>query len=58
MQLARAAMRNLGEVVHVAVWPGVPEGHAIANRHHAMDGPLFRTYGRFGAASVRSLGRA
>ncbi|TAD82502.1 MAG: carbon-nitrogen hydrolase family protein, partial [Sphingomonadales bacterium] len=31
MPLARAAMHNLGEDVHVAAWPTVRESHAIAS---------------------------
>jgi nitrilase len=41
MPLARAAMHNLGEDVHVAAWPTVREGHAIASRHYAMEGRCF-----------------
>jgi len=38
MPLARAAMHNLGESVHVAAWPTVREQYAIASRHYAMEG--------------------
>lgn len=41
MPLARAAMNNLGEDVHVAAWPTVRESHAIASRHYAMEGRCF-----------------
>lgn len=41
MPLARAAMHNLGEDVHVAAWPTVRESHAIASRHYAMEGQCF-----------------
>jgi predicted amidohydrolase len=41
MPLARAAMHNLGEDVHVAAWPTVHESHAIASRHYAMEGRCF-----------------
>lgn len=41
MPLARAAMHNLGEDVHVAAWPTVRESHAIATRHYAMEGRCF-----------------
>jgi predicted amidohydrolase len=41
MPLARAAMHNLGEDVHVAAWPTVRESHAIASRHYAMEGRCF-----------------
>jgi predicted amidohydrolase len=41
MPLARAAMHNLGEAVHVAAWPTVREEYAIASRHYAMEGRCF-----------------
>lgn len=41
MPLARAAMHNLGEDVHVAAWPTVRESHQIASRHYAMEGRCF-----------------
>ena len=41
MPLARAAMHNLGENVHVASWPTVREEYAIASRHYAMEGRCF-----------------
>lgn len=41
MPLARAAMHNLGEHVHVAAWPTVREQYAIASRHYAMEGRCF-----------------
>ena len=41
MPLARAAMHNLGESVHVAAWPIVREQYAIASRHYAMEGRCF-----------------
>ena len=41
MPLARAAMHNLGESVHVACWPTVREGYALASRHYAMEGRCF-----------------
>jgi len=41
MPLARAAMHNLGEHVHVAAWPTVREHYAIASRHYAMEGRCF-----------------
>lgn len=41
MPLARAAMHNLGEAVHVAAWPTVRETYAIASRHYAMEGRCF-----------------
>jgi nitrilase len=41
MPLARAAMHNQGEVVHVAAWPTVREIYAIASRHYAFEGRCF-----------------
>ncbi|MCB2086691.1 MAG: carbon-nitrogen hydrolase family protein [Sphingomonadaceae bacterium] len=41
MPLARAAMHNLGESVHVAAWPTVREQYAIASRHYAMEGRCY-----------------
>lgn len=41
MPLARAAMHNLGEHVHVAAWPTVREQYAIASRHYAMEGRCY-----------------
>ncbi|WP_421991793.1 carbon-nitrogen hydrolase family protein [Qipengyuania sp.] len=41
MPLARAAMHNLGESVHVAAWPTVREEYALASRHYAMEGRCF-----------------
>ncbi|WP_284125762.1 carbon-nitrogen hydrolase family protein [Parerythrobacter aestuarii] len=41
MPLARAAMHNLGESVHVAAWPTVRESYAIAGRHYAMEGRCY-----------------
>ncbi|WP_432200276.1 carbon-nitrogen hydrolase family protein [Erythrobacter sp. W53] len=41
MPLARAAMHNLGEHVHVSAWPTVREEYGIASRHYAMEGRCF-----------------
>lgn len=41
MPLARAAMHNLGESVHVAALPTVREQYAIASRHYAMEGRCY-----------------
>ncbi len=38
MPLARAAMHNLREDVHVAAWPTVREQYAIASKHYAFEG--------------------
>ena len=41
MPLARAAMHNQGEVVHIAAWPTVRETYAMASRHYAFEGRCF-----------------
>jgi predicted amidohydrolase len=41
MPLARAAMHNRQEIVHVAAWPTVRETYAIASRHYAFEGRCF-----------------
>lgn len=41
MPLARAAMHNQSEVVHIAAWPTVRESYAIASRHYAFEGRCF-----------------
>lgn len=41
MPLARAAMHNRGEAVHVAAWPTVRETYAVASRHYAFEGRCF-----------------
>ncbi|MEO1044973.1 MAG: carbon-nitrogen hydrolase family protein [Pseudomonadota bacterium] len=41
MPLARAAMHNQGEHIHVAAWPTVRESYAIASRHYAFEGRCF-----------------
>lgn len=38
MPLARAAMHNLQEDLHIAAWPSVRETYAIASRHYAFEG--------------------
>lgn len=38
MPLARQALHEHGETVHVAVWPTVHERHQIASRHYAFEG--------------------
>ncbi len=39
--LARAAMHNLSEAVHVAAWPTVREEYALNSRHYAFEGRCF-----------------
>lgn len=41
MPLARAAMHNQGEAVHIAAWPTVRETYAMASRHYAFEGRCF-----------------
>jgi nitrilase len=41
MPLARMAMHNSGEHIHVAVWPTVDELHQLASRHYAFEGRCF-----------------
>lgn len=41
MPLARHALHESGEDVHVAVWPAVHERHQIASRHYAFEGRCY-----------------
>lgn len=41
MPLARQAMHQSGELVHIAVWPSVHEIHQLASRHYAFEGRCF-----------------
>jgi predicted amidohydrolase len=41
MPLARQAMHEAGEQVHVAVWPQVKEMNHVASRHYAFEGRCF-----------------
>src|SRR5258707_1479336 len=41
MPLARMAMHNSGEHIHVAVWPTVHELHQLCSRHYALEGRCF-----------------
>jgi nitrilase len=41
MPLARQAMHDAGEQIHVASWPGVQEMHQVASRHYAFEGRCF-----------------
>lgn len=41
MPLARQAMHDAGEDVHVAVWPQVKEMNQVASRHYAFEGRCF-----------------
>lgn len=41
MPLARQALHEAGEDIHVALWPTVQERHQIASRHYAFEGRCF-----------------
>jgi nitrilase len=41
MPLARQAMHESGEDIHVAAWPTVHEMHQVASRHYAFEGRCF-----------------
>jgi predicted amidohydrolase len=41
MPLARQALHDSGEAIHVAVWPTVHEMHQVASRHYAFEGRCF-----------------
>ncbi|MEO7455916.1 MAG: carbon-nitrogen hydrolase family protein [Gemmatimonadaceae bacterium] len=41
MPLARQALHDSGEDVHVALWPTVHEMHQVASRHYAFEGRCF-----------------
>lgn len=41
MPLARYALHESGEDIHVAVWPSVAEMHGVASRAHAFEGRCF-----------------
>jgi nitrilase len=41
MPLARQAMHDSGEDIHVAVWPTVHDRHQVASRHYAFEGRCF-----------------
>jgi len=41
MPLARMALHNSGEHIHVAVWPTVHDLHQLASRHYTFEGRCF-----------------
>ncbi len=41
MPLARQAMHDSGEDIHVAAWPSVDEMHQLASRHYAFEGRCY-----------------
>lgn len=41
MPLARMAVHNSGEQIHIAAWPTVNDIHQLASRHYAFEGRCF-----------------
>ncbi len=41
MPLARQAMHDSGEDIHIAAWPTVHEMHQVASRHYAFEGRCY-----------------
>jgi nitrilase len=41
MPLARQALHDSGEDIHIAVWPTVHEMHQLASRHYAFEGRCY-----------------
>ena len=41
MPLARMALHNAGEHIHVALWPTAHELHQLCSRHYAFEGRCF-----------------
>ena len=41
MPLARQALHNSGETIHVALWPAVKPLHLVASQHYAFEGRTF-----------------
>ncbi len=41
MPLARQALHESGEQIHIALWPTVHEMHQLVSRHYAMEGRCF-----------------
>ncbi len=41
MPLARQALHEAGEAIHVAAWPWVHDLHQVASRHYAFEGRCF-----------------
>ncbi len=41
MPLARQALHERGETLHVAAWPWIHEMHQVASRHYAFEGRAF-----------------
>jgi len=38
MPMARQAMHDEGEALHIALWPSIHERHLLASRHYAFEG--------------------
>lgn len=41
MPMSRQVLHNEGELIHIALWPGVHEMHQVASRHYAFEGRCF-----------------
>ncbi len=41
MPLARAALHEMNEIIHIAQWPEVHKAHLIASQHYAFEGRCF-----------------
>jgi predicted amidohydrolase len=41
MPLARQALHDSGEDIHIALWPTVHDRHQLASRHYAFEGRCF-----------------
>ena len=41
MPLARQALHEAGEDIHIALWPNVHEMHQVASRHYAFEGRCY-----------------
>lgn len=41
MPLARQALHEAGEDIHVAVWPTVKDMHQVSSRHYAFEGRCY-----------------
>lgn len=41
MPLARAALHDMCEIIHIAQWPEVHKAHLIASQHYAFEGRCF-----------------
>ena len=53
MPLARQALHESGEDIHVAAWPTVKEMLQVASRHYAFEGAALRSRGRLCSCARR-----